>query len=307
VLVTLTEPGCRVRLIDLAGRGLGEVGPRTACGLWPAPTGGLAAITMDWQDGQDAPWARLALVRLSHPVEVVRVLGPVEGEATWSPDGARVAWCTPSGDTVVHTVATGAEQDVDGCSPRFTARGALLTTPIQAYAGRLLRDGVVELEPPQLQLGFDQARAGGVGVLGYDEGPDGLLAIAVVRLERRGPNAVIELWQDGSFLGAINLPPGSGDGPYPFGEHVRFGGSGTVLAIGTTAPEALTTFVDLRLRRPWLQLDSVRAYAWSPDGAWLAVAEGDGIAFYSTNTPEPVYRVPVRAAALGWSPPPDDG
>jgi hypothetical protein len=57
----------------------------------------------------------------------------------------------------------------------------------------------------------------------------------------------------------------------------------------------------MRLRRPSLELSYQRGFAWSPDGQWLAVALEDEIVIYSTNSSQEVYRLPLAAAALGWT------
>jgi hypothetical protein len=60
------------------------------------------------------------------------------------------------------------------------------------------------------------------------------------------------------------------------------------------------TFVDLRLRRPTVELPSQRGFSWSPDGAWLAVATGDEIVIYSRESTEIVYRLAVPAWSVNW-------
>jgi hypothetical protein len=79
-----------------------------------------------------------------------------------------------------------------------------------------------------------------------------------------------------------------------------------VLALGPSGTRDSMTFVDLRLRRTSLELDYQRAFAWSPDGQWLAVALDREIAVYSENSSEPVYRLPLEVAGLGWTAGPED-
>jgi hypothetical protein len=300
-LVLTTAEGCRLRVVDLASVSLGELGPATTCALWASPAGGLAAIVTPHSFGEPGS-GRFALVQLGDPPELATRLGELDGEPSWSPDGARLAWCTPAGETVVVTVSDGREERAVGCAPRFTPDGSLLTTDAEALNDRLLKDGDVELDALDLLRGFDATDSGDLDVLDYDEAPDGLLAISVLRLEPLGSRAVLQLWRDGDLQAGVQLPARYGNGPYRFGEFLRFSPSGTMLAIGAAARSDTIAFVDLRLRRSALEVGYQRAFAWSPDGSWLAVALADEIAVYGANSSEPVYRLPVRASAIAWVP-----
>jgi hypothetical protein len=300
-LVVVTGEECRVQVVDLAGPTLGAEGPPTDCGLWLSPDGELAAVSRPWERGTPGPYAEIALVRLGDPPEHVRDVGLAAGEVSWSPDGSRIALCGTRSRTVVRDVAGTTESEIPGCEPRFVPDGSLLTSPARAFGDELLRDGQVELGPLDLLRGFDAAVTGDLDVLAYDETGDGLLAVSVVRLEPLGSRAVLELWQDGELSAAVELPRRFGVGSRRLGQYLRFSPTGDVLAVGPSAARDSMIFVDLRLRRPSLELDYQRAFAWSPDGQWLAVALEDEIVVYSTNSSEPVYRLPLAVSALGWT------
>jgi hypothetical protein len=305
-LVVVTGDDCRVRVIDLAGPTLGAEGPRTDCGLWSSATADVAAVSQPREPGTPSSFARVSLVRLADPPEPVREIGLAAGEVAWSANSTRVALCGTDGTTAIHDVAGGIEREVDGCGPRFAADGSLLTSPTRVFGDQLLRDGEIELDAADLMQGFDPSTSGELDVLAYDETVDGLLAVSVLRLEPLGSRAVLQLWQDGDMVAGVELPRRFGVGSRRLGEYVRFNPTGTVLALGPSAARDPMTFVDLRLRRTSLELDYQRAFAWSPDGKWLAVALDREIAVYSENSAEPVYRLPLEVAALGWTAAPED-
>lgn len=301
LLVVVTGDGCRLRIIDLAGPTLGAEGPRTDCGLWLPPDGALAAVSQPWVPGTPSPYSGIALARLTDPPEHVRDVGLAAGEVTWSPDATQLALCGTRSRTVVYEAAGGAENEVVGCGPRFVPDGSLLTSPARVFGDQLFRDGEVELDALDLLRGFDASAAGDLDVLAYDETEDGLLVVSVLRFEPLGSRTVLELWQDGAMLAGVELPRRFGVGSRRFGEYLRFSPTGTSLAVGPSAARDSMTFVDMRLRRPSLELSYQRGFAWSPDGQWLAVALDDEIVIYSTNSSEAVYRLPLAAAALGWT------
>jgi hypothetical protein len=300
-LVVVAGEECRLRVIDLAGPTLGPEGPPTDCGLWSPASSDVAAVSQPWEPGTPSPFARVALVRLAEPPEPARKLGLAAGEVAWSADSTRVALCGTNGKTAIHDVGGEIEREVDGCGPRFASDGSLLTSPTRAFGDHLLRDGEIELDAADLMQGFDPSTTGELDVLAYDESADGLLAVSVLRLEPLGSRAVLQLWQDGVMVAGVELPRRYGVGSKRFGEYVRFNPTGTVLALGPSATRNSMTFVDLRLRRTSLQLDYQRAFAWSPDGQWLAVALDHEIAVYSQSSAEPVYRLPLEVSALGWT------
>ena len=59
--------------------------------------------------------------------------------------------------------------------------------------------------------------------------------------------------------------------------------------------------LDLRsLTSTQLELADQRSYAWSPDGAWLAVATGEQIVIYGSVRSDPIYVLPIGATTIAW-------
>jgi hypothetical protein len=225
-------------------------------------------------------------------------LGSAFGEPSWAPDGRRVAWCGGN-ETVVHEIESGDQHNVPGCHPRFTPSGELLTMAQGVLNGSILRDGQTFLD-----LRDDPIGTPGLEILDYDESPDGLLVVTMLRLGPPGGEVLLELRRGTNVEASLELPRRRGLNGARFGEFVRFSPDGTVLAVGESSGPGPVTFVDLRLRRPSLELQDQRAFTWSPDGAWLAIAKAREIEIYSANAPEPVYRLPIRASRVGWAAPP---
>lgn len=298
-LVVAAPDECRLREIDLASAAIGEPGPGTLCTLWVSPTGERAVAQTD--RGEQPGTRQLSLVALGDPPELEGDLGSALGEASWSADGARIAWCEPGGRSVVLDIESGERTQVDGCDPRFAPDGSVLTTPVRGLLGELLRDGAVELDASDLARGFEEGTSGPIEVLEYDVGPDGLIAITLRRLVPTGSQIVLELWRDGTLETALPLPRRLGSGASQFGELLRFDPTGRELAIGYTSDAGELTLVDLGLRRVVLQSTPQRAFAWSPDGGWLALAVEDEIRVYGAVRDSPTYVIPVEASALGWA------
>ena len=98
-LVFASQAGCRPRTLSLATMTFGEGGPSLECGLWVPPRGPLAVVSLASALGFRG--SRAALLRLGDPPDVVRELGIVRGEPSWSENGRRLAWCTAASATVV--------------------------------------------------------------------------------------------------------------------------------------------------------------------------------------------------------------
>jgi hypothetical protein len=298
-LVLAAPADCRLREIDLAAAALGEPGPETLCRVWVSPTGDQAVVESG--RGESPGSRKLELVTLGDPPEAEEELGIALGAVSWSPDGKRIAWCEPGGDSVVLVLASGDRQGVAGCDPRFAPTGSVFTTPAQAPLGELWRDGAVELDSSDLAEGFDEGTSGPIEVLEYDVAPDGLIAVTVRRLISTGSKTVLELWRDDGLEASVPLPRRLGGGASQFGELLRFGPTGNELAIGYTSGAGELTLVDLGLRRIVLRSAQQRAFAWSPDGGWLALAIGDEIRVYGSLRDVPAYVIPAAASTLGWA------
>lgn len=300
-VLVVTRPGdCRLREIDLARAAFRRAGPETLCEAWAAPAGGFAVAQTERTVVPGA--RRIALVRLGDPPERERDLGVARGAVAWSADGARAAWCGPGGSSTVLTVATGEQDTVAGCSPRFAPDGSVLTLATGAQSAELLRDGNAELDEADLAAGFGRAAGGPINVLEFDVSEKGRIALAASRPDPAGEERVLELWLDGRLEESVELPAQVGPAGGRLGELLRFGPGGRELAVGYGPGPGPLTIVDLGTGRLALRSAEQRAFAWSPDGEWLALATAAGeIRIYGALRDVPAYVLPVGAATLDWA------
>jgi hypothetical protein len=296
VLVLIEPAGCRIQQVAFADGTLGDAGPETTCRVWAAPTGDLAAVPTD--RGDLAGTREIALVRLGEEPELEEKLGPARGDVAWSPDGRRVAWCAPDGTTIVREIASGDEHRVAGCYPRFAPDGAILTRGGGTLVFELWRDGEVLLDPAELAQGLDER--GPLDIVGFDVGPDGLLAVAVAAFTPSRTALVLELWRDETLEASIPLPASVGPGNALFGSFIAFSPTGNELALGYSSGPGEVTLVDLELQRVILPSIDQRALAWSPDGSWLAVAVEDEVRIFGALRDVAAYTLPLSAVSLGW-------
>jgi hypothetical protein len=306
VLVVAEAAGCRLVAVDFATLEVSEPGVRTGCRLWGAPEGEL--LVANGPVGLDErPELGLFLVR--HGTERIRTLGPSVSAPTWSRDGKRVAWCLDGDVSLVLDAPALEPQPVAGCFPAFldsgeivTRRGGLAGADLLLDGGRLLASADV-LGPAAAAegLGFDT-------IVGHGPGPDGSLALVVLRTRAGFDQRLrLELWDDHEPVATLPLGSPTSVETRLFGLRVEPVGS-TGLALHF--PEALTpprfgdlvTFVDLRSRAETMPPEptSGLGLAWSPDGRWLAVSSGKEVLVYAQPLLEPSYVLPIEAGALAW-------
>jgi hypothetical protein len=297
-LVIAEADGCKLRVISFVDASLGEPGVETLCRVWASPASALAVTATS--RGERADVRELTLVDLEDPANEGRALGSARGEVAWSSDGTRVAWCTIAGVSVVRELSSGSEREVPGCDPRFGDDGALLTRPDDQAV--LWREGEPLLTADDLGSGFEPGSAGPVELVAYDVSTDGTLAVTVARPLPTGTDVVLELWRDGSLVSSFELPAVRGPGNTRFGGSLRFGPAGNELAIGYTPGAGPLTLVDLGLQRLLIPEITQQGLAWSPDGAWLALAVDDEIRVYGALRDEPSYVLPIGAASIAWAP-----
>jgi hypothetical protein len=181
----------------------------------------------------------------------------------------------------------------------------VLTRPDARLPTSLLRDGEEILGFSQLEQGLPPSPEGAVSVIGYDEGEDGLLAVLVARFPGRSqgedyapsvqPRLTLELWRRGMLERALRI----GGVTSGFGSRVELGPSDRY-ALVTSSGHGLLVVADLR--RPGTPELRQRQFgvAWSPDGAWLAVATADRIEIRTGATLELAYELPLSVRALAW-------
>jgi hypothetical protein len=298
---------CRLRALDLPTLVLGPRGPATACRIWAAPTGERAVVAREGEDGGRELW----LVELGDPPRLGARLGPSRSAPSWSPDGQRVAWCLDDGESVVADLRTGERKQIAGCFPRILSDGAVVTTERGPLSSIVYVDGERALGPVELARGFAPGGRGGAPrVLGDGVGPDGALVLAVSRPTGLDAGGVLELWRRRSLTATFGLEPVYGPAGAYFGFRIETSPDGSEAALvfpGAIARQErddLAAFVDLRTGRPLGRLTELpfRGLAWSPDGAWLALATGAEVGLYGAGRDEPAYVLPLPAAALAWTP-----
>jgi hypothetical protein len=310
---------CRLQQLDFAALTTQEGPASRSCAYWLSPAGDLAVVTSGSDRGGRVH--RLDADGTSAPLETF------EGEASWSPDGTRIAWCSSS-TTSVLSLRDGVIESVRGCRPAFAPSGDLLSVTEADGEEELLRNGDSMLGPHELRSGFPPA-AGPVTVLGYDERSDGLLAVAVASgFEPRPPldaESDSDLASAGPF-GAVNARP---DGAYrrfvlqlwrgreleqvvslrglaypfvnlAFGELVRFSPRGDELAIGSSGVGVPVMLVDVETLEPRLRPTVQNGFSWSPDGAWFALADQLGIRVAGAVRDLATYVLPIQASSLAW-------
>jgi hypothetical protein len=299
-LVFSSLAGCRPQLLMLETLRFERPGPSLECDLWVSPRGDLAVVALVPALGLRG--SRVALLELARRPQLLRTLGVVRGEPSWSLDGERLAWCTAAGNTVVVVVETGARSEVRGCRPRLAPDGSVLTRPASPLAPALLRDGKVVLGADELARGFPADGEGPLDVVGYDARPDGVVAVVAVRFESgRRPRRVLQLWRGRGLEAALPLPELSLPAGYGrLGEHVEFGPTGREIAVAYPGAGKPMVVVDLETQTLAVEPTSQHGFAWSPDGTWLALSTGEEVRVFGPGRQDPAYVLPVGAAAIAW-------
>lgn len=298
-LTTLGE--CRLQAIDMARLETVVNGPETTCSFSLAPDGRRAIIPLGPRRGPLGRSRAIWLAEVGEEFRLRRLAVARGGAATWSRDGARVAWCRDDGHTVALTLATAERRKVRGCAPKF-AGDTVLTRPDEPLTPLLLRDGEVLLDETDVARGFPPGRPAPLDVLGYDVREDGLLAVVVVQFPSgRQPTPVLELWLRGQLVRAIELPIlGSPAGRGRFGERVEFSPDGREIVVAFPGAGVRFVLIDVTSGAELLPATSQHGIAWSPDGVWFAVSTAEAILIYGSTRTAPAYVLPIGASALAW-------
>jgi hypothetical protein len=192
-------------------------------------------------------------------------------------------------------------------------RGALVRSqsgPVRPLAADRREDGtlavVVSAAPRTIydlleEEGIDPTEVDGIEearrLLGLD-GPFGAMALSA---SGTLPQTELQLWRDGRLEASRPLRAAG----YPFanrrfGELLEFSPDGGELALGfegTGVPLVLLDVATLDVSlRPTLQY----GYAWSPDGAYFALATGSEVTIAGALRSDPAYVLPLAASALTW-------
>lgn len=263
-IVLLDDDGCALRQIVVSG---GQELPlpriETGCELWAAPRGGLVAYALDgpWDA---APFRPFRIVDLSHPDEPLGTYQTFTG-VMWSADGRYASWCHDPERGFDLSVRTQDEpRALRGC-PVGHAPGE---RPAFARGPRLVTGGEIVLAASAEILRATFNRDGSVTAFQSD----GLIA----------------RYRDGETAGRIRAPETTGA--------PALSADGCDLAF----PVAPASVVIGSLCRGIEGTFDGSAAAWSPDGQWVAVADGDEIAFHHLAGTFETIRWPIGARALAW-------
>jgi hypothetical protein len=302
-LYVATLGGCLLQALDLVRLDVAVEGPATKCTFSVSPDGARAVVAVGPVRGSLGRSRAIWLADLEDGIRLVRPLGVARsGAASWSPEGAHLAWCRDDGRTTVLALRSDVRRIITGCTPVFAADGSVLTRPDEPLAPALLRDGTVVLNRDDLAAGLPPGPPGPLDVVGYAARPDGMIAVVVVQFRSgREPAPVIELWRDRRFVRAVALPPlGSPAGRGRFGERVEFSPDGREILVAFPGSGVRFMLMDAASGAILLGPTSQHGVGWSPDAAWFAVSTAEEIVFYPRGRAAPAYVLPVGASALAW-------
>jgi hypothetical protein len=269
--LTFTDArSCAIRVIGLAGGRERPVANFAGdCSLWTPQLGTRLAYGL----GESSPdgFHPFRIADLGLPNADLGGYRALFGVVIWSTDGQRVAWCGRN--------RTGFDLEIGGPSRRLP-RCPVAYTPDNRIAYAVGNEVLVENRVVY--------RAPG-GVTYVHFGSDGSLVVVVDgdRIERIAP--------DGTRVFEANLAP-EYQGRTPIlrsdncGALFRMnGGFVHLFDLGCTA------------RLPGRTFQGTDA-AWSPDGAWIALAQATSIAFQRVNGTRPQIHWPAHAVELAWRP-----
>lgn len=294
--------GChlmRLRMRDLRRTTV----PGLHCRAWPSPDGATVLATADGPSPSFGPPPRLAVLHgptLARTQLTALRADELLAPATWSPDGQVVAFCYAgrSGVEVVALVAPWRSPAVTPgrCHPSYTVASTQLTTDgtaIYENGGRLPLESVL-------------SQAAGNPVDGYEVTAlsatrDGLVAAVQGRLEHGvgGLAAVVSI--DRRSGGSSTVASGSGAtelGVAPDGRSFWYRERRDRL-VQLVVPDQNSNPADPAVAAGVPAL--ARAFAWSPDGRYLAVARADEIRVYDRRTGTTGSITGVDADQLSWT------
>jgi hypothetical protein len=268
-LVFTDTNGCRLRVIGLAG---GRERPLASfssnCQLWASPVGDRVAYNLGPTSADGFVPFRIA--DLARPNADLGGYRALFGVVLWSPDGQRIAWCGRR--------RTGFDLEVGGPVRR------LPTCPVAYTADSKIAFALGN----KLVVEDDELLQADGGITYAHFGTDGSVAIVVdgKRLERYDVAGKLTATADIPEGKTPVLSPRNCAALFrPFGEvgRIRF------VALGCYRGRELHDLYGSDA-------------AWSPDGAWVALATPEGIAFLPVAVPSPPIIWPAVAAQLSWRP-----
>ncbi len=289
-LVFLEGEKCRLRrVVASSGSELPLPPVETACRIWAPRRGVRIAYRLPGLVGEAVAFQ---FFDLNHPRRRLAGFRALFGVVAWSPDGQRAAWC--AGPTLGFDYELGGRLDeVAGCPREYAPDGTVLVV-----AGNRIVAGDRTVV----------AAGGPIGAL--HRGSDGsLAALAGDRIEvfRQG-RLVRERRLRSQAIGApLAFSPDNcavlafRPGLVALIDLGCFRGRDAVVTVSPDNCVDRAVAMNSRCARyPAPHAFRGHAAAWSPDGRWVAVAEGDAIAFHRVVGRYSVVRWPVVAADLAW-------
>lgn len=255
---------CHLREVSV-GTGLEFPFPRIVgdCRLWASPLGERIAYGLGGSFGEAVPFRFLDL---NHPRRDLGAFQALFGFIAWSPDGQRAAWCDDSRTGYDYELG-GRLRELELCPRGYTPDS-----------------NVAYLDDRRLVSGGRTIFTAPAHIDAVSTGRDGSIAVSLDggRIQRR---------HGGTLRQDMTLPRPLAGRPLVFAPD-------NCAALVVRA--ALVHLVDVGCFRGPEASFSGTAAAWSPNGEWIAVADGDAIALHRVVGARPTVRWNAAARALAW-------
>jgi hypothetical protein len=232
----------RARREGSCGLWVPRTGDRLAYGVGPPREDGQLFRVLDLSQGSDS---RAYLARLD--------------SVTWSPDGQRVAWCSPSVPGGFELEVGGRFRALDDCPHAYTDSGQAV----------YVRGRAIYVEDRLVRVASSRVTAVAFGT-------DGSVAIVL------GPTVAV-------FAGVDEDAPRARASLAPFRGRPLFAPDNCAVLLRSPhrgSPPRVTV-VSLGCRGVARRVVPGNEAAWSPDGMWFAASDHDSIEIYSARDRRP--------------------
>lgn len=269
-IVFTERHSCELSAFDIeAGRFVDLPRVETTCELWAPRVGTHVAFAVPDDGGSIRHFSILDLEDPQADFGEYTSMGPV----AWSPDGSKLAWCDAT-DSGFELSFGRPPVRLDRCVWAYGPGGVRVAVKFgpQAASRRTVKILVGQAPPFTAGLPWDIAA-----------GTDGSLGVVV---EGRR----VDRYEDGRLVGTAIMPANPGVpalAPDNCAALSVFPGGVELIDLGCFRGSAPRTFPGVYA-------------AWSPDGEWIAVAEGDAVVFHRVVGPETTVRWDMAAGQLAW-------